>query len=416
MRRLLFVLSILALALLPLPAQVSVRYQVKDLGVLPGWVESHAFGVNWLGQVTGSVTDATSDPNCHAFLWNSLTGMRDIGTAGDPAMCAQGRAVDAFGRVAGYLVRRGTQPEVLRTFFYSPGGPLIDIGALHSNAPTTSAVFRDMNNRGEIVGFSHEREPAIPNSLAFYWSRQTQMVALASLGPEASSIAQGINDSGRIVGYGGTGFQGPPHAFYMASRTSPMADLAAKFFPSASGQSYALFINSRNQVAGDYQEDSTRVSFFIPDPDASTIHFTANLGLTGGVFVTKGMNEAGQVVGICNPSLTEPAPVVQSFRWAPEKPIEILSPLTGDAGSEPVAINLWGQVVGNSSTAGPPIHAVLWKAGATAATALPAIEAAGECRATNINDLGVISGTCWRRGVPHAVIWTPQLTLGRESN
>lgn len=419
------------LAALPLSAQLTITYKVRDLGVPSGWVESHATSVNWLSQVGGFLMDSETGssglPNCHAFLWNAITGIKDIGAIGHG--CAIARQVDFFGRVAGQLQFVVTPPPPspslpgLRTFYYSPTNSpkMSDIGALFGNLPTSSAVFQDMNNRAEIVGFSHTADDSA--SRAFFWSRQTQIQDLGSLaGPVVGrSVAHSINDGGRIVGHSyltsAPGEVGVHHAIYMPSPTpGTMVDLAAKF--GIPGNSWAFQINNRNQISGEYKQTGLdgleNVVFFIPDPAGHTIFKTGNLGPYNST-VWRKMNESGQVIGIVDPD--PPYGPFQSFRWTPGRPPAILEPYSGDTNSQPIGMNNRGQVVGNSFTPGvstDPVHAVLWNANRTAAKLLPALGAGGSCTAVAINDFGVITGICWPANevAPrHAVIWTPSLSF-----
>jgi uncharacterized membrane protein len=423
MHRRSILLLVILFASLPLSAQLTVTYQVRDLGVLPAWNASSAEGINWLSQVTGTLSGpvGASTSVCHAFLWNALTGMRDIGTVGE--FCASGAKIDLIGRVAGGLTSAaGPNPAQQRTFFYGLGGPITDIGSVYGHA-TDLTVLQEMNNRAEIVGYSHEQ--AVSNSHAFYWSRTTGIVDLQPLAPDGAltSIAHGISDSGRITGH--TVGYGPPRAFYMQSRTTPMIDLPTRFPAIPAGSvSFGLYINNRNQIAGEYKVGTSNIVFLIPDPEGAAIYFTGDLGPYG-TTVTRGLSEAGQVIGIWNPDHT-PLPVVppppepppaplafQSFRWTPNGSFEGLQHLPGDSGSQPIAINSLGQVVGTSSLPPGPLKGVLWKAGSTVATALPTLTADGTCVPIGINDLGVIAGFCTSAAGRHAVIWQPRLTFGR---
>jgi len=334
--------------------------------------------------------------------------MKDIGTVTD--YCAEGKMVDFFGRVAGRLSTTGFQGA----FFYGPGSPIASIGSL-STFPN-STTLQDLNNRAEIVGFG-----GVPsNGHAFYWSRATGIVDLHPSEADFSA-ATSINDQGKIVGqFKALGVL--QHAMYLPSHDAAIVDLADRFSTiPANSSSFAFRINSLNQISGEYKMGTfgttTNIVFFIPDPNGSAIYFTDDLGPYG-TTVWRGMNDAGQVIGICNtahlqhpPATGDPAVQFQSFRWTPGPgtAVEVLQPLAGDVGSTPTGINNLGQVVGMSQGISSPQKAVLWKAGSTVATALPPLAGGVSCMTTDINDFGVISGTCVTPTGPHAVIWQPKL-------
>ena len=136
--------------------------RMRDLGTLPGWVDSYAYGINDRGEVIGSVSDTASgtygvSPNAHAqaFLWR--------------------------------------------------GGKMSGLGTLPGNR--NSEAF-GINNVGTVVGQSDGK--------AFLWRGGT-MVDLNALLPAGSgwvlSEARAINAKGQIAGNGT--LHGRPHAFLL---------------------------------------------------------------------------------------------------------------------------------------------------------------------------------------------------------
>lgn len=79
---------------------------------------------------------------------------------------------------------------------------IVDIGAFSLNPFGTTQVT-DINNRGEVVGYSYDNV----GNAAFLYSGGTMQSLRASLAPFGSalamthSVAQGINDQGVVVGY-----------------------------------------------------------------------------------------------------------------------------------------------------------------------------------------------------------------------
>src|SRR5205823_4913807 len=72
-----------------------------DLGTLPGGRWSQAYGINDAGQVVGrsEVVDSQGVQTVHAFLWDSATGMHDLGTLGGSNSLAN--AINSAGQVVG---------------------------------------------------------------------------------------------------------------------------------------------------------------------------------------------------------------------------------------------------------------------------------------------------------------------------
>ncbi len=83
---------------------------------------------------------------------------------------------------------------------------IIDIGVFSAN-PAGMTVVTDINNRGEVVGYSYDNV----GNAAFVYSGGTMLNLRASLAPFGTalgsslytthSVAQGINDDGVVVGY-----------------------------------------------------------------------------------------------------------------------------------------------------------------------------------------------------------------------
>src|SRR5262245_34043691 len=76
----------------------TIRYSILDLGTLGGDDGATARGINNSGQVVGG-SYSTSTGQGHAFLWQSGTGMQDLGTLG--GMGSGASSINNSGQVVG---------------------------------------------------------------------------------------------------------------------------------------------------------------------------------------------------------------------------------------------------------------------------------------------------------------------------
>ncbi len=121
----------------------------RDLGTLPGWVNSYAYAVNDRGEVIGSVADATgrpygvnADSRAQAFLCRDG---RMIGLGTLPGC----RSSEAFGLSNGGAVVGQSGGKA----FLWQGGKLRDLNALiPAGAGWVLTEARAINDRGQIVG------------------------------------------------------------------------------------------------------------------------------------------------------------------------------------------------------------------------------------------------------------------------
>jgi len=126
-------------------AFIAWRGRMADLGTLPGAANSWAYGVNNLGQVVGFSGNNLND--YHAFLWDRVNGMQDLGTLGGVRSYAN--AINDAGQVVGY----SALPNGIQDAFLEDGGVLTDLNDL---LPPDSGwnVYQaaGINNAGQIVG------------------------------------------------------------------------------------------------------------------------------------------------------------------------------------------------------------------------------------------------------------------------
>jgi probable HAF family extracellular repeat protein len=196
--------------------------------VLPGlfasFPQSEAYAINNLGQMVGS--SAGLGGSQHAVLWQTDTGIIDLGTLG--GTWAEAHGINDHGHVVGRSTN--TNGET-RAFLWKTDTGMIDLGTLGGNASEAYGI----NDHGQVVGWSRNADG---QSRAFLWQNGT-MTDLGVLPGGTTSGARGINDLGQVVGWSAL------RAVVWHNGT--ISDLG--LLPEAY-QSHGAAINGSGQVAG----------------------------------------------------------------------------------------------------------------------------------------------------------------------
>ncbi len=238
---------------------------MQDLGTLGGPPSngSSAWGINNSGQVAGS-SSLTAVVYVHAFLYSG-GAMHDLGTlCNDLGQCGPNSyalGINASGQVAGQADIPGETAS--HAALYS-GGSWSDLGTLGGNSQA-----QGINNSGQVVGWFYNNNI---NEIqhAFLYSGGI-MLGLDTLGG-SQSFAYGINDSGQVVGWSTF----PPynytsHAFLYSGGV--MTDLNALLASNATGWvlSQANAINDAGQIVGMMDLNGAAWHAFLLTPTYSVI-------------------------------------------------------------------------------------------------------------------------------------------------
>lgn len=147
-----------------------------------GGTQGSALGINQLGQIVGW-TVASADPTSRAVIWDGAT-LTDLGNG-------TARDINNLGQVTG----------------------LSSLGATLWNGTTATALGVAMepvaiNDAGAIVGNKDSRDPDTFQwkTTARLWSAGTAVVLTGPANYQFSTTARDINNAGQIVGYSENGY------------------------------------------------------------------------------------------------------------------------------------------------------------------------------------------------------------------
>jgi probable HAF family extracellular repeat protein len=235
---------------------------MRELPTLGG-THGFATGVNNLGQIVGWAETPVHDPTCvapqvlqfRAVLWTSgknQIGKRELppfpgdSTSAATAINNLGQAVGISGR-CDQAVGRFSALHAVR---WEPNGIITEIPNLGG---VTWHTPMDINDNGDVVGFSNPAGPGDPEgefiSRAFLWPNGAPTaIDLGTLGDDAVSEAFAINSRGQIVGISFAGSSGARAFLYENGKLKNLSDILS----GGSGDVYlsAQDINDLGQITG----------------------------------------------------------------------------------------------------------------------------------------------------------------------
>lgn len=196
---------------------------------------SRAYGINNSGQIVGYGSHIGGTGNNHAFLYEG-SAVLDLGTLGGSYSCAY--AINNLGRIVGYASAVSTDTNAV---LYD-GINIINLGNLGGNQDGWKSCAYAINDVGQIVGGS-----IITGNLyqhAFLYENNV-MQDLGANG-QNESCAKGINKAGQIVGWYGGGAFGRGFV-YSNGKMQDVGDLASN---PGSFHTFANGINDSGWIVG----------------------------------------------------------------------------------------------------------------------------------------------------------------------
>ena len=249
---------------------------IHELPTLGG---NHGFAteVNSRGQIVGWAETEVDDPTCvgaqqlqfHAVLWEPKKGTTQelSPLPGDSASAAT--AINERAQVVGISGRCDQAVgrfSALHAVLWDHGTPT----EIPNLGGTTWHTPMDINERGDVVGFSNPPGPGDPEgdfiAHAFYWNKHSdEAVDIGLLGDDAFSEAFAINSRGQVVGISFGGSNGP-RAFIWQNGVlrdlNDLVDIAPDVLQSAQD------INDAGQITGRVLDAATgQVLTFVATPN-----------------------------------------------------------------------------------------------------------------------------------------------------
>jgi probable HAF family extracellular repeat protein len=231
----------------------AAQYSITTLNVLPGGIDSFAFGLNDIGQVSGDsrLDRSTNIGQSRPVLWDYNGAPTELwidplvgGSAAD--INNNGIVVGRYGSGSG-IPTPGPGVPPGRGFVWDSVNGRRDLGI----APLGNSMAAAVNDLGQVVGTSEIFETVIIDGMPestfiphpFIWDEVNGIRDLGNLGG-LSGFANAVNAHGQAVGWSNTS-DGLQRAFIWDEANGMQA------IPTiAGGQSRAFAINDLGQVLG----------------------------------------------------------------------------------------------------------------------------------------------------------------------
>jgi hypothetical protein len=215
-----------------------------DLGVLPGYVSSEAYGINDDGVVFGLLYDRKERQFPFRWADGRMTVLRSPSGRRLQALTPDRNAINDRGQIVGTLIAGGDQ----RAVRWSPDGKAKFLPRLPGHA---WALAWSINAKGVVSGWSRKRASEDGENNPVLWTRSGKVVALRTKRARADGAAEQTNRSGLTVGYLGNFFSdGRPESDQAAvwRRRSAKPRLMGPTRPLSYGE--LVDVNDQEQAAG----------------------------------------------------------------------------------------------------------------------------------------------------------------------
>jgi probable HAF family extracellular repeat protein len=318
------VLAVVVLGVLSFlsPTALSTPYQITDVGTFDYlWIT----GSNSLGQVIGVVDFRAG------FVWGPGTGFTYLPFL-DGYDSSIPRAINNKGQIAGYSEYDGRRA---RACLWEAGKPVLSLDPHPTGQYDPVSYANGINESGQVVGIS---TLGTASTHGFLRSAAGEMEDITG---DIYAQPYAVNDNSVVVG--GNGLQP-----FMWDRNRGIIDLT----PFVNGQNQAIDINNSGSVLLCTAYGSG-VTDAIVWNEATGIHSIGTLPRPGGTPSTDphDINNLGQVVGRSS---------AQPFVWDDVNGIQPLPKLPGHGYAAPSAINDFGQIAGCSIDSSGCFHFVIW--------------------------------------------------------
>lgn len=223
---------------------------VTDLGILPGWGNyARANGINNLGEVVGHSGTSLDTNVTHAFIWDEVNGMRDLGTLGGGF--AKAFSINDSSEVTG----RADGPGGTYAFIWDEVNGMRNLGTIAGNFSSGNFI----NANGHVAGWSLI---SLDNRRHAFLHDGTAMHDLGAIGDNDfftdRSEAYGVNIHDVVVGTTYRPYEGgAAYAIAFVYRDGQMLDLET--LVDESGANYRLYTATGINDAGQIAVDAIRI-------------------------------------------------------------------------------------------------------------------------------------------------------------